>query len=381
MKKITFLAVLFLSITMMASAQKNTRTTAYNYLRKGKFDLAKENIDKAVGHEKTMNDAKTWFYYGNIYIQIATTQDSLYADLDAEALDKAYKGYSKCKELDTKNTYLARVLQDMIVIANNYYSRGLILYQSEDYANAYIEFNEAIKVNLTFDNVDTLAIYATAMSASSAEMQDEAIKSYEELVEMDYDNASIYSDLASIYKKKKDIESAKITLKKGMERYPEHAGILIAMINILMEEGKNELVIESLESAIKLTPENHTLYFVQGVSYEQIGDTEKAIASYQEAIEVNPSFADAYYNLGVLEYTKASDIYTTANDLPLDAAEEYDKLTNDAKVFLLNAQPYLEQVLEIGSEDEVMISGCMMSLKEIYKRTNQLEKITELNNR
>ena len=60
MKKIALL----LGLSMMLSigfAQNFERTSAYNYNRDGKLDKAKESIDKAVKHEKTMNDAKTCF--------------------------------------------------------------------------------------------------------------------------------------------------------------------------------------------------------------------------------------------------------------------------------------------------------------------------------
>ncbi|NLO50891.1 MAG: hypothetical protein GX103_07000 [Bacteroidales bacterium] len=60
-----------LLITVMAFsgvyAQSNNVVASFNYLNRGKLDKAKEAIDKAAVHSKTMNDAKTWFYYGNVY--------------------------------------------------------------------------------------------------------------------------------------------------------------------------------------------------------------------------------------------------------------------------------------------------------------------------
>jgi len=377
MKKITFLAVLFLSITMMASAQKSVRTTAYNYLRKGKLDKAKEYIDKAVANEKTMNDPKTWFYYGNIYIQLATTQDEAYKDLDAEALKKAYNGYNKCMELDTKKTYYPQILQDMVVISNNYYAKGLKFFNADDFSNAYHEFSQAISVNKAIDNVDSLAIYAASMSAYSAKLYDEAKTGYTQLMEMGYNNAGVYSDLANIYKDEKDLAKAKEVLQKGIERFPNEASILFAKINILLEENKYEEVIQSLEEAIKLAPENYTLYFVQGQSFEQMKQLDKAQAAYEKALEIKPDYTDALFNLGALHYNKAVEIYAQANDLPLDATDEYNKMTANAKKYFLDAQPYFEKVLELIPNDENIIS----SLTQIYQKTNQLDKLAELKNK
>ena len=39
--------------------------------------------------------------------------------------------------------------------------------------------------------------------------------------------------------------------------------------------------------------------FTKGVSYQDKGQWDKAIAEYNKAIEINPSYAEAYYNRGV----------------------------------------------------------------------------------
>lgn len=377
MKKISILLVLMLSMTVMVSAQKGTRTTAYNYLRKGKLDLAKENIDKAVAHEKTMNEAKTWFYYGNTYIQLATTQDEAFKNLDPDALQKAYEGYVRCMELDEKGTYKIQIIQDMTVIGNNYYARGLEHYNKNEHKDAYAEFSKAIEVNKSLDlGVDTLAIYAAAMSAMSAELNEEAITLYTELTEMGYDKPGVYSDLATLYKNGDNLDMAKQTLQNGIDKFPNDAGILFAKINILLEEEKYEEVIGSLEAAVRLAPENHTLYFVQGQSYEAMEDRDEAEKAYLKAIEINPEYTDAYYNLGALHYNKGVEKYTKANELPLDAVEEYNKMAEDANKNFLDAQPYFEKAFESLSDDQNLKN----SLIQIYQKTKQNDKLSEINN-
>lgn len=377
MKRITLLAVLFLSIIMVANAQNSVRTTAYNYLRKGKLEKAKENIDKAVEHEKTMTDAKTWLYYGNTYIQIATTQDEAYTNLDPDALKKAFDGYQKCLEYDEKGTYKMQVLQDMVIISNNFYAKGIELYKQNDFVNAYAEFNEAITVNNSIDNLDTMAVYAAAMSAFSGKMYTEATTGYKELIELGYNNSSIYGDLATIYKEEEKIEEAKAVLQQGIEKFPNDANILFAKINILLVEEKYEEVIAALASAIELDPENYTLYFVQGQSYESMKDEENARKGYEKALEIKPDYSDALYNMGALHFNKGVEIAMRANDLPYDAEEEYNKLKEEAIVEYLAAEPYFEKAFELLPEDQNLIK----SLQQIYRDTKQTEKLTELNNR
>ena len=100
MKKIAILTVVLMMIGIIAKAQDAKVVSAYNYLGKGKLDKAKESIDIATTHEKTMGDAKTWLYRGNVYIGIYTSILPAYKNLDTNALNIATDAYLKCLELD-----------------------------------------------------------------------------------------------------------------------------------------------------------------------------------------------------------------------------------------------------------------------------------------
>lgn len=50
------------------------------------------------------------------------------------------------------------------------------------------------------------------------------------------------------------------------------------------------------------------LQYNQGVDYYKIGQYDRAMASFRQAIELDPNYIDAYYNLGtILEYLKQDD--------------------------------------------------------------------------
>ncbi len=293
----------------------------------GKLEKAKENIDKAVEHADTKDDAKTWFYYGNTYVQIATTQDEKYKNLDTNALDKAYNAYKKVLELDTKGDFKTKTMQDIAVIANNYYTKGFDLYNAKEYKKSYADFEKVIAVKQSLGSVDTAAIFAAAMSAHAAgDMRDQAIEKYENLVSLDYNNPAIYSELSNIYRDAEDLEKAKSTLQKGMVKYPGNPALLFANINLLLKEEKYSEVAALMDDAIKLDPKNPSLYFVKGQSLEKMGEIEKAKVSYEKALEVKPDFTDALYNLGAMYYNQGADVNAKANELPLDAEAEYERM-------------------------------------------------------
>ena len=47
---------------------------------------------------------------------------------------------------------------------------------------------------------------------------------------------------------------------------------------------------------------SHTILFEQANKYKELGQFDNAIKSYEEAIEFNPNYIEAYYNLGELQH-------------------------------------------------------------------------------
>lgn len=70
MKKLLFSVVAF-TLCMGVSAQNSAVVNAYNYMNDQEWEKAAEYIDQAIEHEKTMGDAKTWVYRGQIYMGLA----------------------------------------------------------------------------------------------------------------------------------------------------------------------------------------------------------------------------------------------------------------------------------------------------------------------
>lgn len=73
-----------------------------------------------------------------------------------------------------------------------------------------------------------------------------------------------------------------------------------------------------LEGALNEDPANETLYLYLGIVYQQLGDREKAIATFKRGLAVPGTKKDLlYYNIGNNffsrgEHTAAEDMYTSA---------------------------------------------------------------------
>ena len=74
--------------------------------------------------------------------------------------------------------------------------------------------------------------------------------------------------------------------------------------------------------------------FTKGVSYQDKGQWDKAIAEYNKAIEINPSYAEAYYNRGLAyaqgkgQFDKAISDWNKAIELNPSYAEAYNNRGN-----------------------------------------------------
>ncbi|PJB57616.1 MAG: hypothetical protein CO098_11130, partial [Bacteroidetes bacterium CG_4_9_14_3_um_filter_41_19] len=126
--------------------------------------------------------------------------------------------------------------------------------------------------------------------------------------------------------------------------------------------------------AIEADPTNENLYRVLGQTFEKVGDKENAIVYYRKAIEINPDFGDAIFNLGAIYVNDAAELYTEANNLPFEEQKKYDELKKQADDNLYKALPYLERSLELNPTDQVVISA----LKEAYANLKMNEKLNSL---
>ncbi len=65
-------------------------------------------------------------------------------------------------------------------------------------------------------------------------------------------------------------------------------------------KGNYKLALDYLNAAIKIDMQNADIYFYKGNVFREIGDTAKAISSYQTATELNPKYYNAYVQIALL---------------------------------------------------------------------------------
>lgn len=376
MKKIALL----LGLSMMLSigfAQNFERTSAYNYNRDGKLDKAKESIDKAVMHNKTKDDAKTWLYRGMIYYNIAQSPLPAYHKLDSNAAVKAYNSFQKAKELDEKGKHTKDIELNMKNLVNVFYTEGGTKFQDGKFGEAIQDFKYAFKIAQSNGEFDTIAAFNIGMAGVMSDSPEVAAEYLQQCVDVGFEDPRVYMFYNRSAKQLGDTVRALEILSAGREKFPNELSLLLEEAQTYLEKGETDKLQKSLLAAIEKDPENSNLYFLLGKTYDDQKDYENAEKYYLKASEVRPDFFEAFYNIGAIYVNKAAEMQSKANDLPLDQVKKYEAFIAKADTNLKKALPFLEKSLELNSEDVYTRNA----LKEAYIRLKMNDKLEELNNK
>lgn len=90
--------------------------------------------------------------------------------------------------------------------------------------------------------------------------------------------------------------------------------LLIIFVNPVIGQSVNELVnegisygklgeynkaIETFDEAIAINPDEKSAWYNKGIAFDRLGEYEKSIEAYNRAITIDPDFADAWNNKGI----------------------------------------------------------------------------------
>jgi tetratricopeptide (TPR) repeat protein len=387
MKRLAIISMLIIAGTLASVAQKHKVVSAYNALRKNKLDDAIESIEPAIEHKKTKDEAKTWYYRGNVYLSVHLTEKEEYKKLADNPLEIALESYQKALELDEKEKFSDDINDRMKYVSEQYFNKGVNEYKSKEYETASKSFEKAASLVKEYKGqIDTTAVYYTGNSADLAGNTERAMKYYSKAKDLDYDNVALYTSLSRLYTTKGDTTQALEILQEGKEKYNENFDLIITETNIYLAQGKAEKALENLKIAVKKDTANPSIWFAVGTNYdkmmkEQENDSikqmmmEEAVVAYEKALELKPDYFKPAFNLGAVYVNRAAELQNIASNLPLNETEKYNAIKKEADSMLQKALPMLELAHEIKPKD----INTMSSLKEIYARLNKPEKLKEIN--
>jgi len=359
---------------MFTHAQKGKVTSASNYLTNNEIDKAWEAIQVAEKNEKTANYAKTYYVKGQILQKIGESKDEKIKALAENPLEQAYESYKKAIELDEKGKMGKAIDFQLPMLNNGFINQGVEKFQEKDFAGALKAFEYSLEIgkNPVFGGVvDTSIIYNAALAAYNGKDYENALKYFGMSKDMNYGGISIYQLMERVYFAQGDSTSAEKLMQEGIQAFPENNDLMIELINYYLISNQDDKAFEYLNKALKNEPDNANYWYVQGVLYDKRGELDNAMKSYLKSIELDPTYYNPYYNVGVIKFNEGVSLWDDANKITDNT--EFEKAKKIADNSFSESVPYFEKALENASTD-LQKRESLENLKVLYYRLKMMDK-------
>lgn len=149
---------------------------------------------------------------------------------------------------------------EMMILANQYLSRGISKYRLKDYSGAIADYDKAINADST--HIDSY--FERGFTKNENKDYNGAYADYDKLIKIDSSYAEAYNG-------------------RGYSSYQ--------LFNY-------EAALNDYNKSIELNPEYDISYFERATLKISMSDFKGAIEDYSKAIELNPKYGDAYFGRG-----------------------------------------------------------------------------------
>ena len=408
MKKTLLLAVLVAMTTTACIAQKSNvrRAKTLALAETPDFNGAKAAINAALQDSTTKNLTETWYIAGLIGYQ-QNEAEILQLQLGKGGKDMMKRGQMVIESYDywivadslsqipTYNkkgkakydTKTRKMIADKMV--KYYLQQEMVNYAIEkynnnkDYKTAYEAFRRYLSIpdlpmmqekrlqDLMIRNEDYyLCKYYMALAAYYIENYTAAMPVFESLLDNEKNGILSGEYLYQCYINLGDSAKANAVLDDCIRRFPAEPWFIQNRINNLVRTGNMNDAIEYLDHAIQNDPQ--VQYFIsKGSILNMQKRYEEAIATYENALSIDPQNAAVYENYGF--------VYTDMGNLLLDQtqnlnAAEYKKAKAEIDDTFRKAQPYFEKAYELAPDN----SDYKRTLRQLYYRLGETQKYEAL---
>jgi len=414
-KQLLILSAFFVSVTVFG--QKDELKAAQNAINGKSYAAAMTSLNQAESLIAGADQKLTAQFY---YLKaLALYQDgSKQADIEktSAAFNQliAYEKGTKVKYTSEIQELTNKLIASTATQASEDYKAATISEADADYAKAAKGFHMVYVLSPR----DTLYLDNSALIYNKAKVYETSSKLYEKLLELNYTGISttyvatnkddgqdvtyndektmnlqvklglaenprteinesrrniIFKYLAENYVELGDLDKALQVIADGRKEFPESYELLITEANIYFKKDNKAKFKELLEEAIRLNPTDANLYYNVGVMNMDQKNIDEAIANFKKAIELNPKFAEAYQNIGTAVIDKALPIVEEMNK-SLSDFNKYDKLQEKQFAIYREALPYYEKSFELNKSS----IGVVQTLLGLYENLDMQDKVEQL---
>lgn len=392
MKRVLFSMVLLLAASFLFAQEKIIKE-AKSIANEVKPDFAKAEslINQALTNPETKDNADAWDVAG--FIQRRRSEK----EMENAYLRKPYdtlqvynsalnmcKYYFKCDELaqipnekgKIKNKYRKANAASILAERGNLINGGIQYFNSasqKEGAAATEDNKKALEFFATYINIATnqmfekenllqtdtvlpqIAYYA---SLTAAKMEDYPnVLKYAPYAKNDKEVGKYAMEfISTALKAQGDTINWIASLREGIQKYPDHSFFFGHLIDYYSNNNKYDEAMQFADDMLAKNPNNTFYLYVKGYLYHNMKDYDKAIEFYTKTIEVDPNYAEAYSNLGLIYCLQAQDFSETATTDVNDSKYKADQVT--LRAFYEKARPNYEKARELKPDQrELWLNG------------------------
>lgn len=186
----------------------------------------------------------------------------------------------------------------------------------------------------------------------------------------------ILQNMIFIYLNRNENDKASELIRKARAADPNNVNIMRAEADLSVRTGDYGKFEKIMLEMIATDPENPELYTNAGIANAEIGNKEKAIDFYEQALKFDPNYEAALINISVVKLSYQQDFIDEINGLGTSRADNarYDVLRDKLNDINRDAMPYLEKAYSINPDTK----GVAQTLMNIYGQLGEDAKFEQM---
>lgn len=186
----------------------------------------------------------------------------------------------------------------------------------------------------------------------------------------------IYKNIALILVQKGKIEEAKKAVIDARQANPDDASLLLSEADLYLKTNDMDAYTKAINAVLEKDPNNVDLIFNLGVISANNKDAKNAEKYYLRATEIDPKYANAYFNLAALKIDESQVLLEQMNKLGTTPAEnkKYDALKKQRDALLHVIVGHLEKTISLDSKN----NDAKISLVSVYNALEMNDKAKAL---
>ena len=399
MKRVLFSMVLLMAVSFAFAQEKNVKE-AKSIAGEVKPDFAKAEqlINEALTNPETKDNAATWDVAGYIQKRINEKEmENAYLRKPYDTLKvynsvlNMYNYYVKCDELaqipnekgKIKNKYRSANSKTILAERPNLINGGIQYFnlnKNEDALKYFAAYVDAAtlpmmeKENLLEKDtiLPQVAYYATL--AADRVGDKDAVMKYAQYALKDKENGQFAMQLLTdACKAKGDTAKWVEKLQEGIVKFPENQYFFANLVDYYSSSNQNDKAMQFADDMLAKDPNNKLYLYVKAYLYHNMKDYEKAIEFYKKTLDIDPAYAEACSNLGLVYLLQAQEY---ADKAPADINDpNYATAQAEIKKFYEAAKPYYEKARELKPDQKDL---WLQGLYRVYYNLNMGPEFEEI---